>query len=156
MSCQFPWSESINRVNLTAKVSRLCQEINIHYGLEFSNVLEGKSHLGAGAISSSQPELFIGAWTSIMQLDIDERSSIHVLVPGCSDFASYVFQAIGLICYADSRPPNRHMPASPLVVPDGPSSTTIGRHPTRDFRVGNRRFKDQCHRLIGRSFPVNV
>ena len=48
-----------------------------------------------------------------MQLDIDERSSIHVLVLGCSEIASYVFPSIGLFRYADSRPSNRHMPASP-------------------------------------------
>ena len=103
----------MNRLDSTAEVSRLCQESSIHYGVKFSNTLEGKIHLGAGAISSRQPEPFIGAWTSIMQLDIDERSSIHVLVPGCSDIASFVFPTIGLISYADSRPSNRHMPASP-------------------------------------------
>ena len=103
----------MNRLDLTAKVSRLCQESSVHYGLKFSNILEGKIHLGAGAISSRQPEPFIGTWTSIMQLDIDERSSIHVLVPGCIDIAPYVSPIIGLICYADSRPSNRHMPASP-------------------------------------------
>ena len=103
----------MNRLDLTAKLSRLCQESSIRYRMKFSNILEGKIHLGAGAISSRQPESFIGAWTSIMQLDIDERSSIHVLVPGCSDVASYVFPTIGLICYADSRPSNRYMPASP-------------------------------------------
>lgn len=105
----------MNRLNSTAKVSRLCQESSIPiWGEVFQHPGSGgKIHLGAGAISSRQPEPFIGAWTSIMQLDIDERSSIHVLVPGCSEIVSYVVPSIGLIRYADCRPSNRHMPASP-------------------------------------------